>query len=115
MEILKKSKENLFNKKLALLAFIAAISLGLTRWPFYKNWLERNDYKNPDTFQMLAYVIVSGSIAYIIICAVSVYVSFLVLGGHKETDTYWKNEIIIIVSITIIACCISFWLFRYIN
>ncbi len=51
MEILKKSKENLFNKKLAFLAFLASISLGLTRWPFYKNRLERNDYKTPDTFQ----------------------------------------------------------------
>jgi len=102
MEILKKSKENLFNKKLAFLSIIASISLGLTRWHFYKNWLERNDYKTTDTFQMIAYVIVSGSVSYIIICAVSAYISFRVLGGHNETDTYWKNEIIIIVSINVI-------------
>ena len=114
MEILKKSKENLFNKKSLLLAVIASISLGLTRWPFYKNWLERNDYKSPSIYEMFAYVIVSGSVAYIIICAVSVYISLRVLGGHKETEPYWKNEIMIVVSITIIACCISFRLFRYI-
>lgn len=114
MEILKKSKEHLLNKKLAFLAFIAAISLGLIRWPFYKDWLERNNYKPPETFQMLAYVIVSGSVAYIVICAVSVYISFRVLGGQKEAKPYWKNEIMVIVSITIIACCISFQLFRYI-
>ena len=114
MEILKQSKENLFNKKLALLAVLAAISLGFTRWPFYKNWLERNDYESPDIYEMLAYVIVSGSVSYIIICAVSAYISFRVLGGQKDTNTHWKNEILIIVSITIIACCISFWLLKYI-
>ena len=115
MEILKNSKENLFKKKLAFLAVLASISLGFTRWPFYKNWLERNDYKSPDIYEMLAYVIVSGSVAYIIICAASAYISFRVLGGHKDIDIHWKNEIIIIVSITIIACCISFWLFKYIT
>lgn len=58
----------------------------------YISWIERNDYKTPDTFEMIAYVIVSGGVSYIIICAVSAYISFRVLGGLKNSDTYLRNE-----------------------